>query len=512
MALKFSLSEDRKWLRLDHYDDILEFRQVQISFTRKVKNHWLYKKKGWTGEIAFLYKDKFLPAGLWGELIRMGKEHHIHIEIDGLEKLFFDIGFEEFNSWVTEFFTGSDKPPRDYQIDAAYKIIRYRLSTQELATNAGKTLIVYMVVAYMMSKGLAQKFLMVVPNTNLILQAVEDFQDYESHRMNKIGIRTQMVYGGSDDKLKEGANMVIGTFQSLVKSSPEFLSQFTVVMVDEAHFTNCVSIKKILTASTNAEWRYGLSGTLGDPSVADYYTIQQFLGPIVKKITPDFLFQNDYATPLDIRVIRMNYLPEEARKKLIELKQQMKETDPTHVYNLERKLVVRDRNRLNFICKFIVKASKNSLVLFQSVQDQYGMAIYNRLKEMTSDKEIFYVDGDISTDLREEYKERMKTGTNRILIASFKTFSTGISINNLHNIFFVESYKSEVIIKQSIGRMMRKHEDKEVAIVVDFVDDFSYKSKLNYLMKHSNERIEIYKREKFKYKIFDVNIDMEFDG
>lgn len=510
--IKFALTEDKKWLRMISYDDILEFRQLQISFTKNVKNHWLYKKKGWNGEIAFFYKDKFLPAGLWGELIRMGKEHHIELELQGIENLFYPITEEEFNVWVGEFFKGSERLPRDYQIDAAYKIIRYGLSTQELATNAGKTLIVYMVVAYMMSKGLAKKFLMVVPNTNLILQAVEDFQEYEQHRDNKVGIRTQMVYGGSEDRKKEGANFVIGTFQSLVKMDQEFLEQFDVVMVDEAHFTNCVSIKNILTKCTNAQWKFGLSGTLGDPKVADYFTIQQFLGPIVKKISPDFLFQNNYATPVDIRVIRMNYLPDEARKKLLDLKIQMKETDPTHVYNLERKLVVRDRNRLNFICNFIAKASKNSLVLFQSVQDQYGMAIYNRLKEITSDKEIFYVDGDISTDLREEYKQRMKTGNNRILIASFKTFSTGISINNLHNIFFVESYKSEVIIKQSIGRMMRKHDEKEVAVVIDFVDDFSYKNKLNYLMKHSEERIEIYKRENFQYKIYNVNIDIDNEG
>ena len=510
--IKFSLTEDRKWLKMISYDDILEFRQLQITFTKQVKNHWLYKKKGWNGEIAFFYKDKFLSSGLWGELVKMGKQHDIPIEIEGLDKLFFDITEEDFKKWVADFFEGSERAPRDYQIDAAYKIIRYRLSTQELATNAGKTLIVFMVVAYMFSQGLSKNFLMVVPNTNLILQAVEDFQEYEAHRATKIGIKTQMVYGGSEDKKKEGSNVVIGTFQSLVKSESEFLSAFEVVMVDEAHFTNCLSIKKILTKCVNAQWKFGLSGTLGDPNVADYFTLQQFLGPIVKTISPDFLFKNDYATPVDIRVIRMNYLPEEARKKLLDLKLQMKETDPTHVYNLERKLVVRDRNRLNFICKFIAKTSKNSLVLFQSVQDQYGMAIYNRLKEITHDKEIYYVDGDISTDLREEYKVRMKTGSNRILIASFKTFSTGISIPNLHNLFLVESYKSEIIIKQSLGRMMRKHDDKDVTIVVDFVDDFSYKNKLNYLMKHSAERIEIYKRENFQYKVYDVNIDIDMDG
>ncbi len=105
----------------------------------------------------------------------------------------------------------------------------------------------------------------------------------------------------------------------------------------------------------------------------------------------------------------------------------------------------------------------------------------------------------------------MKTGTNRILVASFNTFSTGISIDNLHNIFLVESYKSERIVKQSIGRMMRKHDDKDVAIVVDFVDDFSYKGKLNHLMKHSVERISIYEKERFPYNVYTVDLNKIYE-
>ena len=503
--IKFALSEDKRWFRLIAYDDILEFRQIQISFTKQVKNSWLFKKKGWNGNVVFFLKDTFIPAGLWGEISKMGKEHKIDIELEGVERLFFDIELDKFTEWVNEFFKDAEKQPRDYQIDAAYKILRYRLSLQELATNSGKTLIMFMVFSYMILNGISNNILMIVPNTTLILQAIDDFKQYDPQ--NKVGIITQLIYGESKERSIEGANLTIGTFQSLKNAEDEFLERFDSVCCDEAHFANCMSIKYILTKCKNAEWKFGMSGTLGDSKYADFFTLQQFLGPVVKKITPDFLFQNDYSTPVDIRIIRMNYLPEDARKKLIELKAQMKDTDPIHVYNLERKLVIRDRTRLHFICDFIAKASKNSLVLFQSVEDQYGMQIYNRLKEITHDKEIFYVDGSISTGLRDEYKDRMKTGSNRILIASFKTFSTGISIDNLHNIFLVESYKAEVVIKQSLGRMMRKHDDKDVAIVVDFVDDFSYKKTLNYLMKHSNERIEIYKREKFKYSIYNIDID-----
>ena len=100
----------------------------------------------------------------------------------------------------------------------------------------------------------------------------------------------------------------------------------------------------------------------------------------------------------------------------------------------------------------------------------------------------------------------MEEDTNRVLVASFGTLSTGISIKNIHNIFLTESYKSEVLIKQTLGRGMRLHKDKEKVTIVDFVDDFSFNGKDTYLLKHCKERIDIYKKEHFEYKIYEVKI------
>jgi superfamily II DNA or RNA helicase len=152
------------------------------------------------------------------------------------------------------------------------------------------------------------------------------------------------------------------------------------------------------------------------------------------------------------------------------------------------------------------KTNKNSLVLFQNIKDNYGRRIYDQLRETSSEKDVYYVDGSTSSTLRDEYKKSMEDGNNKILIASFGTFSTGISINNLHNIFFVESYKSEKIIKQSIGRGMRLHEQKERVTIIDIVDDLSWSGDKNYLMKHGDSRLEIYDQEGFPYKIYKVDI------
>jgi superfamily II DNA or RNA helicase len=70
----------------------------------------------------------------------------------------------------------------------------------------------------------------------------------------------------------------------------------------------------------------------------------------------------------------------------------------------------------------------------------------------------------------------------------------------------VESYKSEKIVRQSIGRGMRLCEGKERVNIIDFVDDFSVTPRnKNYLMKHGEERIKIYKQQGFPYKLYKVN-------
>lgn len=521
--MQFELTEDNRWLRLLEYDDELNLRQVEISFTKKIKD-WVFKKKkykntGFTGDIHFFQKKRFLPVSLWSELLAVSKQHHLGVEIAGLERII-DVDFKlaDFQAWVEENFKdgiGGDptKPVRPYQVEAAFKIIKFGFSTQELATNAGKTFIVFLAVAYMMThegmRGKCKRFMMVVPNTNLVIQGVDDWMVYGS---SKWGMKFQSIGGGENESLRSEVNVVMGTYQSLVKKDTEFFSKFDTIFVDEAHQGSAKSIKDIIAQCANAKCRFGLSGTLTSAGLdsADYMTIQMCLGPMVGKVSPDFLFKNNYATPVHVKVIKLNYLNQDARERLSDIKLIKKNQDNSvDAYNIERKLVVGDRRRLNFIVDFILKTTKNSLVLFQSVDDEYGKQIYDLLRERSTDKEIYYVDGDVNIEAREEFKTRLKTGTNRIIVASFRTFSTGISVPNIHSIFFCESYKSENIIKQSIGRGMRLYDGKDKINVIDFVDDFTWHGKPNYLMIHSDVRLRIYEKEKFTYEVWEVDLTGE---
>jgi len=506
--LKFNVSEDQQWLILAQSSDEIEKKQIEISLTKKIHNwyfHPLVKKKIWDGSICFIEKKGALwkvPIGLWREIFEIGKEYNLEVEIEGLDRLILnDLSLEEFQEWVDEFFQDKEFKPRDYQVEAAWKIVKYRYSVSEIATSSGKTLISFMIFAFLKQKGYIRKFLMIVPSTNLVFQGNDDFVDYG---VGELGVRIQQIGGGS--KLREDCDLIIGTFHSLVKKEEDFFDGVDAVFVDEAHHTNSMSIKKIVAKCMHIKWRFGLTGTLTKRGSADHLTIQQFLGPVIVEISPDFLFKNKHATPVNIKVVMLDWLDQEIKEKLADLKANSQNLEGNEVYNLERKLVIESEKRLKYIVEFIAKTSKNSLVLFQSVKDEYGKQIWNRLREITNNKEVFYVDGDTDEKLREEYKERMSTGENKVLVATFGTFSTGISINNLHNIFLVESYKSEILIKQSLGRGMRKMEGKEKVNVIDFVDDFSTPRYKNYLVKHGEARIQIYKNEKFKYQIFKIKL------
>ena len=123
-------------------------------------------------------------------------------------------------------------------------------------------------------------------------------------------------------------------------------------------------------------------------------------------------------------------------------------------------------------------------------------------------RHVFFVHGGVETKDRELVREITEKEDDAIIIASYGTFSTGINIKNLHNIIFASPSKSRIRNLQSIGRVLRKGNNKTKATLYDIADDISYKSRRkNYTLNHLIERIKIYNEENFNYDI--VNIPLK---
>lgn len=114
--------------------------------------------------------------------------------------------------------------------------------------------------------------------------------------------------------------------------------------------------------------------------------------------------------------------------------------------------------------------------------------------------------GQVDTADREAIRKIVESQKNSIVVASLGTFSTGINIRNLHNIVFASPSKSQIRVLQSIGRGLRKSDDGSVAKLYDIADDLHWKGRKNYTLEHAAERVKIYTKQEFDYKIYEVDL------
>lgn len=514
--MKLRVTEDKKFLQVVD-STFLELEQLQHSFTKKVDNWFIIKRKiknpMWDGEVQFIDRYNRIPIGLWQEVKKLSDKYNFHLEIDGSE-IFTNKNYnkEDFNKWVKKYFKDAKKDgfyPRDYQLEATRRILKYRFCTEEISTSAGKTLMIFIFFKYLLEKKLIKKMLYVVPNINLVTQTEEKFYEYEDRCMKKPNWKSKCIFSGASKIDENDHNVVFGTFQSLSKKSLDYFSQFDAVCIDETHHAKSNSIKTILVKCHNANYKFGLTGTLPKEDSCDSFTIQSYLGPKVYELQSSDLIKEGNATPVNVIGLELDYLDRKIKKSLYNLRNVPgDEKDGVKLLNLEKDTAREDRKRFKYICETINKSSKNSLVLFSDIKNSYGKNIYNWLRENTN-KNVYYIDGATKADNREYFKEKMEEEEDVIIVASVGTFSEGIDILNVHNIYIVESNKSEYIVRQILGRGMRLLQGKEIILVIDFSDNYEYGSgyqRKNYLMRHADERERIYKDKKFPFKRFKVKL------
>lgn len=497
--LRFKVTDDRQHLQLISTDFKKEAKDLKLHFRKRQKGYHfnvLYKRKLWDGYDKFVDADGKIGIGLWKEVLKFGKQYGYEIEIEGLDSLL-NLNFtkEMLQKFTDVLLDGSGIVPRDYQMEAAHRALKYKFCAQELATSAGKTLILYLYISFLKRKGIVsrdKKALIVVPNISLVGQTAEKFDgDYQT------GLLTYnvMQIGGSNkysDKKFEEAEVVISTYQSLANKKPEWFLNFSVLCIDEAHTSRGNSIREILLASKNAEYKLGLSGTLKvDEEYSDFFKIQQYLGPLSMVLKSSFLIDQQHSPNVYIKVLKLKYPEDEPWvKKYFWLQENNKSVDGKTMFTMEREFIVGYEPRINFISSLCKKLEGNKLILFINVKDQYGARIADRIK--TWNENCYYIDGGVGDTDRAAYKDAMEKGSGVVLIASYGTFSTGIDLKNVNHIIFAESYKSEITIRQSIGRGMRQLAGKHEVVVYDLVDDLR-----GYIVKHGAAREKIYNREKF---------------
>ena len=539
--MKFRIDNDKELLIVTDATKI-EYYQLKLHLTRHVNNYRFqpkFKMGLWDGTISH-FKDGQIDLGLWKECFKLCKMNDWKFEIENKQDFPIDkdITYEKVLNFCKSFFkdyklkNGEDFFPYEHQIVSAYKILKNRFCLIEVGTGGGKSLIFSIVMFYSLNKiNKDAKFLLIVPNISLVTQFYDDcldylygFSDEFKNRKDVVGLNIEEIMSDKPRRSEHEANLFIGTIQSLEKRPKSFFKQFYSITTDESHKSGQGSgneikqVSKVLKKTVgSAHMRFGMSGTFPGDETLDFMTIQSLHGPKVNIVEAKELMDKGIITPVKIKALLLNYGNTHFNDNLALIK---RGGDGKKVYDLEKKYVHNSIKRMDFVVdKLISNITKNTLVLFNI--KEYGKAIYERVRALGT-VDVFYIDGDVKSADRDYIKKKMdetKLGDiinedgikikykPKILVASYGTLSTGVSVKNLYNVIFMESFKSEQIVIQSIGRILRLHKGKSIAQVFDIVDIFDNQSvKKNMLYNHYTIRKSFYDKRKYPYGELKINL------
>ena len=470
-------------------------QEISDHFTFLVPGHAFvpaFRKRLWDGKIR-LYNQTTgqIPAGLFPQILSFAESREYELEVEETEYG----NPNEGNSINVDFmmkFIEALKLPFDiraYQFDAVCHGIQHRNAILLSPTGSGKSLIIYVLMRWLLSAFDKKRkdVLIIVPTTSLVEQMYNDFKDYGYD----VDRHCHRIYSGKDKNSFK--RVIISTWQSIYRFPQDWFARFGAVFGDECHGFKSKSLTTIMNKCTEAEYRFGTTGTL-DGALTHELVLQGLFGKIHRVTSTRALQDDDTLAKLMIRRIVLQY-DDTIRKNFGKQK-----------YQDEIKHIITYQRRNHFIRKLTLDLKGNTLVLYNYVE-KHGKPLYENIKMHADEKrKIFFVSGNTATSDREAIRMIVEKQKNSIIVASLGTFSTGINIRNLHNIVFASPSKSQIRVLQSIGRGLRKTDNGKNTTLYDIVDDISWKSRKNYGILHADERLRIYGREKFTHKTYKVQL------
>ena len=453
-----------------------------------------YRNRMWDGKIRlYSLQTGEIYFGLLPYIEEFAKRNEIDIEYkEGVKDEQPIQGMDGFAGRVSPQSKGKTLEIRDYQMDAFTHAVRTNRSLLLSPTASGKSLIIYLLAVWYAMKT-EKNVLILVPTTSLVEQMYTDFVDYGFKES-----MMQKIYQGYSKNITKP--VTISTWQSIYKMPKKWFEQFGCVLGDEVHIFKSKSLTGIMNKMVNCKYRHGFTGTL-DGTQTHRLVLEGLFGSVNKVTTSKELMDAGTLAKLKVQCLVLRYPDVDCKF--------MKDQS----YQDEVDLIVRDTRRNKFIIGLTRALKGNTLVLFQFVEKHGNnlhlmMTASARLNKQY-DRKIFYVHGGTDTETRENIREITENEKDAIIIASYGTFSTGINIRNLHNVVFSSPSKSRIRVLQSIGRGLRQGTDKSTATLYDLADDFTYKGKQNFTLRHFMERINIYNEEEFDYDIKQISIGKE---
>jgi superfamily II DNA or RNA helicase len=429
----------------------------------------------WNGKVSYCSLAGSTFINLIPDIVPILEEYDYDIELVDLREYKTSYSFTQVskdtysNTMWPEGHVMEGKPIelRDYQVDIINQFLSNPQSLQEVATGAGKTLITASLSERVQQHG---RSIVIVPNKSLVVQTEADYIN--------LGLDVGVYFG---DRKEYNKTHTICTWQSLnnlLKNTrageaevtiAEFLEGVVCIMVDEVHMAKADALKSLLTGPmSHIPIRWGLTGTI-PKSTYEQVSLLVSLGPVIGKLSAAELQEKGVLAQCHVNIIQ--------------LKDGLEFTN----YQSELKHLLESEPRLDKIAQLIdkIKDSGNTLVLVDRVNA--GKELIQRLPDSV------FISGETKlTERKEEYDE-VKTSDKKVIVATYGVAAVGINIPRIFNLVLIEPGKSFVRVIQSIGRGIRKAEDKEYVEIWDITSDCKFAKR------HLTQRKAYYKEAKYPF-------------
>ena len=464
----------------------IKIEGLELDARKKLVNTFKYEIPGaryqpsvrlgrWDGKVAYFQLGGSTYTNLLPEIIPILENYNYDIELD--DQRDYSTTFE-FDRVTEETFAhinwGKGHPMegqpiklRDYQVEIINNFLENPQSIQEIATGAGKTIMTAALSQRCEAHG---RTIVIVPNKSLVTQTEKDYRG--------LGLDVGVYFG---DRKEWGKKHTICTWQSLnilLKNTKngsditihDFIEDVICIMVDEVHMAKADALKTLLTGvMSRIPIRWGLTGTVPKEPF-EFQALKCSLGPVINQLSASELQDRGVLAQCHVNIVQLIDHAEFSN------------------YQSELKFLLEEPDRLDTISQVVekVKATGNTLVLVDRVAA--GHALVERL----GDRAVFVSGATKGTKRDEEYAEVAEVD-DKIIVATYGVAAVGINIPRIFNLVLVEPGKSFVRVIQSIGRGIRKAEDK------DFVQIWDITSTCKFAKRHLTKRKQFYKEANYPF-------------
>ena len=431
----------------------------------------------WNGKVSYFSLGGSTFMNLLPEILPLLDQAGYDIELEDLRQYSTTFNFAQVSESTFSQYVWPKKHPkegqpielRDYQVEVINRFLENPQCIQEVATGAGKTITTAALSFSIQEYG---RSIVIVPNKSLVEQTEIDYKN--------VGLDVGVYFG---DRKDIGKQHTICTWQSLNNllkktkageadmSIGEFIEDVVCVIVDEVHQAKADALKTLMTSVfSHVPIRWGLTGTIPKAKF-EAQALFVSIGPVIGKLSASELQEKGVLAQCHVNIV------------------QLKDDREFTNYQSELKYLTEDSKRLDVIANLVttIKESGNTLILVDRISA--GKELVSRLPNAV------FVSGETKlTERKEEYDE-VATATDKIIVATYGVAAVGINIPRIFNLVLLEPGKSFVRVIQSIGRGIRKAEDK------DFVQIWDITSTCKFAKRHLTQRKAYYKEANYPFDL-----------